>query len=125
MLLLGDFSKQQKEDFKVQPTLEDDVLLGEDFYVDLIRPFCVDKQYLPKKPPMPEEVQDIMFDEEIQREQLLEGPKVVEKKEKKGGKKGGKGAKDDQKMKVQIVKENFRKEIDLVKKSHSLERMQI
>ena len=104
MLLLGDFTKQQKDDFKVQPTLEDDVLLGEDFYVDLIRPFCVDKQYLPKKPPMPEEIEDIMFDEEIQREQLLEGPKVVDKKEKKAGKKGGKGAKNDEKMKVQIVK---------------------
>lgn len=50
---------------------------------------------------------------------------MVEKKEKKGGKKGGKGAKNDEKMKVEIVKENFRKEIDLVRKSHSLERMQI
>jgi hypothetical protein len=61
MLLLGDLNKKRKEDFKVEPTLEDDVILGEDFYIEMIRPFCVDKQYLPKKPPTPEEVEDILF----------------------------------------------------------------
>jgi len=30
----------------------------------MIRPFCVDRQYLPKKPPTPEEVEDIHFQEE-------------------------------------------------------------
>jgi len=29
MLLLGDFNKRNKDDFKVEPTLEDDVILGE------------------------------------------------------------------------------------------------
>ena len=29
MLMLGDFNKKHKEDFKVEPTLEDDVILGE------------------------------------------------------------------------------------------------
>ena len=120
MLMLGDFNKKLKDDFKVQPTLEDDVILGEEFYVDMIRPFCVDKQYLPKKTPLPEEVEDIFFDQERQRALLVSTTKTVEKKEKKGGKKGGKGAKNDEKMKSQIVKENFKKDIDLVKKSHSL-----
>ena len=54
MLLLGDLNKQQQSDFQVQPMLEDEVILGEEFYVEMIRPFCVDKQYLPKKPPLPE-----------------------------------------------------------------------
>lgn len=61
MLLLGDLNKKSKEDFKVEPTLDDDVILGEEFYAEMIRPFCVDRQYLPKKPPMPEEVADIEF----------------------------------------------------------------
>lgn len=29
MLLLGDLNKKSKEDFKVEPTLDDDVILGE------------------------------------------------------------------------------------------------
>ena len=33
--------------------------------------------------------------------------------------------KNDEKMKIKIVKDNFQKDIDLVIKSHSLERMQI
>lgn len=47
---------------------------------------------------------------------------VVEKKEKKAGKKGakGQGLKNDEKMKMEIVKGNFQKDIDLVVKSHSL-----
>lgn len=31
--------------------MEDDVILGELFYVDMIRPYCVDKKYLPKEIP--------------------------------------------------------------------------
>lgn len=53
MLQLGDISKKRHEDFQVEPCLEDDVILGEDFYVELIRPVCVAKGYLPKKPPTP------------------------------------------------------------------------
>lgn len=47
---------------------------------------------------------------------------VVKEKEKKAGKKGSKGAgqKNDEKMKMEIVKGNFQKDIDLVIKSHSL-----
>jgi hypothetical protein len=63
MLMLGDMSKKSKEDFKVEPCLEDDVILGEEFYIDMIRPLCVERQYLPKKPATPEEVQDIEFQE--------------------------------------------------------------
>ena len=33
--------------------------------------------------------------------------------------------KNDEKMKIKIVKDNFQKDIELVMKSHSLERMQI
>lgn len=44
---------------------------------------------------------------------------VAEKKDKKGAKKGAKNAKDE-KMKMDIVKGNFQKDIDLVLKSHSL-----
>lgn len=52
---------------------------------------------------------------------------MEEKKEKKAGKKGAKGpnTKNDEKMKMKIVKDNFQKDIDLVIKSHSLERMQV
>lgn len=71
MLLLGDLNKKRKEDFKVEPCLEDDVILGEEFYIEMIRPFCVDRQYLPKKPPTPEEVDDIIFEEELQRMKFL------------------------------------------------------
>lgn len=126
--MLGDLSKKNAEDFRVEPFLEDDVILGEEFYVEMIRPFCVDKQYLPKKPPTAEEVEDIEFDEELERMKDLV-PVAEEKKEKKGGKKGAKNqgasAKNDEKMKMKIVKENFQKDIDLVMKSHSLERMQV
>lgn len=61
MLMLGDMTKKGKEDFKVEPCLANDVILGEDFYVEMIRPFCVQRDYLPKKPPTPEEVADIEF----------------------------------------------------------------
>jgi hypothetical protein len=52
---------------------------------------------------------------------------VEDKKEKKAGKKGGKGQgqRNEEKMKMKIVKENFQKDIELVMKSHSLERMQV
>ena len=63
MLLLGDFNKRKNEDFKVEPTLEDDVILGEEFYVEMIRPFCVERKYLPNKPPLAEDVEDISFEE--------------------------------------------------------------
>ena len=128
MLLLGDFHKRNKDDFSVEPTHEDDVILGEDFYVDMIRPFCVERQYLPKVPPHPSEVDDIEFAEEHERMKAIEvEPVVIEKKDKKAGKKGSKGqsARNDEKMKLKIVRENFKKDIDLVIKSHSLERMQI
>ncbi len=126
MLMLGDMSKKNKDDFKVEPCLQDDVILGEEFYTEMIRPFCVDRQYLPKKPPTPAEVEDIHFQEEEERFKLLEEP-VIEKKDKKGAKKGakGSGAKNDEKMKMEIVKGNFQKDIELVIKSHSLERMQV
>ena len=61
MLMLGDMNKKNKDDFKVEPCLQDDVILGEEFYTDMIRPYCVDRQYLPKKPPTPAEVEDISF----------------------------------------------------------------
>lgn len=61
MLQLGDINKKNYEDFQVEPCLEDDVILGEDFYVELIRPVCVAKGYLPKKPPTSEDVEDIHF----------------------------------------------------------------
>lgn len=32
MLMLGDMAKKSKEDFKVEPCLEDDAILGEEFY---------------------------------------------------------------------------------------------
>jgi hypothetical protein len=51
--MLGDLSKKSIEDFKVEPFLEEDVILGEEFYVEMIRPLCVDKGYLPKKPTKP------------------------------------------------------------------------
>lgn len=41
MLLLGDMNKKSKDDFKVEPCLQDDVILGEEFYTEMIRPFCV------------------------------------------------------------------------------------
>lgn len=99
----------------------------------MIRPFCVDKQYLPKKPPMPEEVADIFFEEEAEKLKKLGPPELTEKKEEKkvgGSKKGSKGSKgssqrNDEKMKMKIVKDNFQKDIELVMKSHSLERMQV
>lgn len=54
---------------------------------------------------------------------------MVDKKETKVNKKGAKGQgqsqRNDEKMKMEIVKGNFQKDIDLVIKSHSLERMQI
>ena len=64
MLMLGDMAKKSKEDFKVEPCLEDDAILGEEFYTLMIRPFCVDRECLPKKPQTPEEVEDIHFQEE-------------------------------------------------------------
>jgi hypothetical protein len=63
MIMLGDLSKKTKENFRVEPYLEDDVILGEEFYTEMIRPICVDKQYLPKKPPSPMDVEDICFEE--------------------------------------------------------------
>ena len=53
MLMLGDLSKLRPEDFAIQPCLEGEAILGEAFYVDMIRPFCVKMGYLPKKPPHP------------------------------------------------------------------------
>lgn len=64
MLLLGDLKKDRLEDFIIEPCLEDEVVLGEKFYTELIRPFCVAKGYLPKNKPTPEEVADIEFEEE-------------------------------------------------------------
>lgn len=49
---------------------------------------------------------------------------VSEKKAKKGGKTKG-GGRNDEKMRTQIVRDNFQKDIDLVLKSHSMERMQV
>ena len=43
----------------------------------MIRPFCVDRQYLPKQLPKPEDVQEIIFDEEIERAKLIEVTKPV------------------------------------------------
>lgn len=68
----------------------------------MIRPFCVDKQYLPKKPPTHAEVETIEFQEEIEREKLLLPAEVKkegkEGKVKKGGK--GQGQRNDEKMKM-------------------------
>ena len=33
MLQLGDISKKSQKDFQIEPCLEDDVILGEDFYI--------------------------------------------------------------------------------------------
>jgi hypothetical protein len=74
MLKLGDMNKKSKEDFKVEPCLQDDVILGEEFYTDMIRPYCVDKQYLPKKPPTPAEVEEIFFQQEQERFKPIEEP---------------------------------------------------
>lgn len=63
MLMLGDLTKKSLDDFKVEPFLEEDVILGEEFYVEMIRPLCVDKGYLPKKQTKPEDVEDIEFEE--------------------------------------------------------------
>jgi len=52
---------KNKDDFRVEPCLQDDVILGEEFYTEMIRPYCVERQYLPKKPPTPAEVEDISF----------------------------------------------------------------
>ena len=49
---------------------------------------------------------------------------VSEKKAKKGGK-AKSGGRNDEKMRTQIVRDNFQKDIDLVLKSHSMERMQV
>lgn len=51
MLKIGELGKTKIEDFKVEPLLEDDVILGQDFYLELIRPTCVTKGYLPKQVP--------------------------------------------------------------------------
>lgn len=45
------------------------------------------------------------------------------KADKKGAKKGGKN--NEEQMKLKIVKDNFQKDIELVMKSHSMERMQV
>lgn len=62
----------------------------------MIRPFCVEKKYLPNKPPTQEDVADICFDEEIEKMKDLAKTETSEKKEKKpaGGanKKGSKGS---------------------------------
>ena len=58
MLALGDLNKTKVEDFNVEPCLDDDVILGEEFYVDLIRPICVQKGYLPKNIPTEDDLKD-------------------------------------------------------------------
>lgn len=58
MLGLGDLKKVKVEDFKVEPCLEDDRILGEDFYVELIRPICVKRGYLPKDLPTNADLRD-------------------------------------------------------------------
>jgi hypothetical protein len=51
MLQLGDINKKSENDFQIEPCLDEDVILGEDFYIELIRPVCTAKGYLPKKLP--------------------------------------------------------------------------
>ena len=68
-------------------------------------------------------MEDIQFDEEMERLQNI--VPAGEKKAKKGGNKGKGGGRNDDKMKLQIVRDNFQKDIDLVLKSHSMERMQV
>ena len=66
MLDLGDLKKVKVEDFNVEPCLDDDVILGEEFYTELIRPICVQKGYLPKNLPTAEDLRgsDVDSDED-------------------------------------------------------------
>lgn len=56
MLKIGELGKTQLEDFRVEPIHEDDVVLGQDFYLQLIRPVCAQKGYLPKQVPTKEDL---------------------------------------------------------------------
>ena len=97
MLQLGDITKDKEEQFLSPPVLETDVILGEEFYMDEIRPVCVQRGYLFKKPPTKE---DLESDEEEDDESSEdEKKKMVEKKakvEEKGKQKGKKGGKNNQ-----------------------------
>ena len=50
--------------------METDVILGEEFYLDEIRPVCVQKGYLPKKLPSKEDFEE--YEPDSDEEQLME-----------------------------------------------------
>lgn len=68
MLQIGEFKKMDIEDYKVEPCLDDDVILGEEFYLENIRPECVKKNYLPKKVPTPEDLSSDESDSDSEEE---------------------------------------------------------
>ena len=65
MLTLGDLNKKNENDFEVKP---DEEVLGEQFYLELIRPECVKKGYLDKKIPTEDDLLDEDSEEESDEE---------------------------------------------------------
>jgi hypothetical protein len=111
MLDLGSLTKEDAKDFTVNPCLENDLVLGEELYLDILRPGCVKAGYVTKEIPTEDDVNaddsdDDSDDEKKKKKHKYHEVKKVEPTEQKRGKKGSKNnqTKNDATIKMKNVK---------------------